>query len=148
VVRRPLILHSGATWRIRLSLCFLRPSRVHNPNSKSIGSAVFAQLTAECRPVRCCHLANMSEIVHWRNLANTIEILLLYPTRVHNPNDKSIHSPVSAQLTAESPYALQWDALSPSKSPHPMGDLDNHLIHGSLFKSFAVVSDFDIARLP
>ena len=27
--------------------CFLGPTRVHNPNCISIGSAVFAQLTAE-----------------------------------------------------------------------------------------------------
>jgi len=26
-------------------------------------------------------------------------------------------------MTAESPYTLQWDALSPSKLPLPMGDL-------------------------
>jgi len=33
--------HIGATWRIRLNLCFLRPTRVvvHNTNGKSIGSA-------------------------------------------------------------------------------------------------------------
>ena len=37
----------GATWRIRLNLCFLQPTRVHNPNGISIGSAVFAQLTAD-----------------------------------------------------------------------------------------------------
>jgi len=37
----------GATWRIRLILCLLRPTRVHNLNGISIGSAVFAQLTAE-----------------------------------------------------------------------------------------------------
>jgi len=40
-------VHTGATWWIRLNLCFLRPTRVHNPNSKSIGSAASAQLTAE-----------------------------------------------------------------------------------------------------
>jgi len=28
--------------------CFLRPTGVHNPNGKSIGSAVFAQVTVEC----------------------------------------------------------------------------------------------------
>jgi len=42
--------HTGATWRIRLNLCLLRPTstRVHIPNGKSIGSAdSFAQLTAE-----------------------------------------------------------------------------------------------------
>jgi len=41
--------HTGATWRIRLNLCFIRPTRVPKPNGKSIGSAISAQLTAECR---------------------------------------------------------------------------------------------------
>jgi len=35
--------HISATWWIRLNLCFLWPSRVHNPNGKSTGSEVFAQ---------------------------------------------------------------------------------------------------------
>jgi len=39
--------HIDATWRIRLNLCFLRPTRCHNASAKSIGSAVFAQLTTE-----------------------------------------------------------------------------------------------------
>jgi len=39
--------HMGTTCRIRLNLCILRPTRVHNPNGTSICSAVFAQLTAE-----------------------------------------------------------------------------------------------------
>jgi len=39
--------HIGAVWQIPLNLCFLRPTRVHNPKGKSIGSAVSAQLTAE-----------------------------------------------------------------------------------------------------
>jgi len=39
--------HIGATWRMRLNLCFLWPSGVRNPNGKSIGSAVSAQLLAE-----------------------------------------------------------------------------------------------------
>jgi len=43
----PMRAHIGATWRIRLNLCILRPTRVHNPNGKWIGSAVFAQLTAQ-----------------------------------------------------------------------------------------------------
>jgi len=34
---------------IRYSTYCLGPTRVHNPNGMSIGSAVFAQLTAECR---------------------------------------------------------------------------------------------------
>jgi len=39
--------HIGTTWRIGLNWCFLQPTRVHNPNGKSIGSAVSAKLTAE-----------------------------------------------------------------------------------------------------
>jgi len=38
--------HIGATWWIRLNLFFHRSIRVHNPNGKSIGLAIFAQLTA------------------------------------------------------------------------------------------------------
>ena len=34
-------------------------------------------------------------------------------------------------MTVECPYTLQWDSLSP-KMPFPMGDMDPHLIHGSL----------------
>jgi len=39
--------HIGATWRIRLNLCILQPTGVHNRNGKWIGSAVFAELTAQ-----------------------------------------------------------------------------------------------------
>jgi len=45
----------------------------------------------------------------------------------------SIRSTVFAQMTAECPCTLQWDAPSPpSKLPIPMGDLGPHLIQGSL----------------
>jgi len=42
----PPTRHIGATWRIRLSSCLLLPTRLHNPNGKSFGSAVFTQLMA------------------------------------------------------------------------------------------------------
>jgi len=68
---------------------------------------------------------------NWRHLANTIELVLLRPTRVHNANDKSIGSAVFAQLTAESHYTLQWAPLSLKIAPSHR-DLNPHLIHGSL----------------
>jgi len=43
--------HIGATWRIRLNLCILRPTRVHNRNGQWIGLAV---CTAYCR--KCLYL--------------------------------------------------------------------------------------------
>jgi len=42
-----LLGHIGATWRIWLNSSFPRPTGVHNPNGKSIGSAVVAYLMAE-----------------------------------------------------------------------------------------------------
>ena len=54
------------------------------------------------------------------------------PILAHNPNIISIGSAVFAQITAESPYTLQWHVPPPSKLPIPMGDLNPHLIHGTL----------------
>jgi len=51
--------YTGATWQIRLNLCFIWPTRVHNINGKSISAAVSAQLRAES------HL-------HWETLAPKI----------------------------------------------------------------------------
>jgi len=61
---------------------------------------------------------------------------LLGPIRAHRPNGISIGSAVFAQMTAErrrvSLYFAMGCALPPSKLRLPMGDLDPHLIHGSL----------------
>jgi len=106
-----------AHWRhLANTIELMLPSahKVHNPNCKSIVSAVFAQLAAECRPVHWLHLVNTIELVHigatWHIRLN---LCFLRPTRVQNPNGKSIHSAISAQLTAESHYTLQWAPLSP-----------------------------------
>ena len=76
-----------------------------------------AQLTAVCRRVPWRHLANTIEIVYidatWQMQLNSY---FLRPTPVHNPNGKSIDSAVTAHLTAESPYTLQWDAPFPPQN--------------------------------
>jgi len=46
-----------------------------------------------------------------------LKLCFLWPTQVHNPNGKLISSAISAQLTAESPYTLQWAPLSPKIAP-------------------------------
>jgi len=56
----------------------------------------------------------------------------LGPVWAHNPNGISIDLAVFAQVTAECPYTLQWEAPFPSKLPLSVGDLHSHLIHGSL----------------
>ena len=52
----------------------------------------------------------------------------LGPIRAHNPNGISIGSAVFAQMTAECPYTLQWDAPSPLKIEHFHGGSGPHLI--------------------
>ena len=82
----------GNTWWIRLNLCFLGPTRVHNPNGKSIGSAVFAQIPAECPytfKIAPSHGGCWPPSNTW----------FRGPTRVLNPNGISIGSAVSAGLT-------------------------------------------------
>jgi len=45
----------------------------------------------------------------------------LEPIRAHNPNGISIDSAVFAQMTAECPYSLQWDPLTPHNYLFPWG---------------------------
>jgi len=90
--------HIGATWRIRLNLCFLRPTRVHNSNRKSIGSTIFAQLTADTlqwvpRTPNCPF--------PWCIWSLDVHLTpFLWPIRAHNPNGISIGSTVFAGLTS------------------------------------------------
>ena len=126
------------TWQIRLNLCFLQPARVHNPNGKSIGSAIFAQLTAVSSgmPVHVlspnnfpfswgiCAPSNRSTCFFWLTLVHN-----------HNPNSISIGWAVFAQITAQYRYTLKRAAPSPLKLPLSMEDLDPHVTHDSLSPS-------------
>jgi len=105
----PSMRHTSATWRIPLNLCILRPTRVHNPNGKSIGSALFAQLTAES-----------AYTLQWAPLSTRIapshggsgppSNMIPWAHGRPKPNGTSIGSAVFAQVTAECPYTLQWFA--------------------------------------
>jgi len=81
-------------------LCFLGLPRTYIQNCISIGSAVFAQLTAEC-PYTLQWAASSplkTAPLHWGSgpLSKT---WFLGPTRVHNPNGISIGSAVFVGLT-------------------------------------------------
>ena len=87
--------HTGATWRIRLNLCFLRPTQVHNTNGKSIGSAILhSSRQRVVGRARACPSPNNCPF--WAP-SNTC---FLGPIRVDNPNGISIGSAIFAQLTA------------------------------------------------
>ena len=80
---------------------FLRLTRVHNPNGKSIASAIFAQLTAESPYTLQWDAPFTLKIASSHEgsepLSNT---WFLVPTRAHNPNGISIGSAVFAGLTS------------------------------------------------
>jgi len=77
---------------------FLLPTHVHNPNGISIGSAVFAQLTADCHWA-CPGMPFPLTVVrsHGRSGPSS-NIWFLEPTRAHNPIDISINSTIFAGL--------------------------------------------------
>ena len=78
--------------------CFLRPRRVHNPNGISIGSAVFAQITAEC-PHTLQWAAPLPQHCPFPGGCGTASnIWFLGPTQVLNPNGISIGSAIFAGL--------------------------------------------------
>jgi len=109
------------------------PSESTTPNGQSIGSAVSAQLMAECLYT-----------LQWATLSPKIfpshgesgplsSSWFLGPIQAHNPNSISITSAVFAQITAEFPCTLQWDTHFPLQNcPFPWWDLDRHLWDGSL----------------
>jgi len=103
----------GTTRQIRLNLCFLRPTWVHNPNDKSISSAVFAQLTAESPyTLQWALLSPQNCPFRWRIWTPSI-LWFLGPIQTHNPNGISIGSAVFTHTTVECPYTLRWNAPSP-----------------------------------
>jgi len=81
--QRILPWHIGATWRILLNLCILRPTRVHNRNGKWISSAVFAQLTAESAYT----VQYQPELpLPTGDLDLSCNTWCFWPMRAHNPN--------------------------------------------------------------
>jgi len=114
------------------NLCILRPTGVHSPNDKPIGSAVLAQVMAEG-----------AYTLQWAPLSPELPLSMkrsgppsnawcFGPMRAHNPNGTSIGSAVFAQMTAERPYTLHWFARFPLKIALSHGGSRPHAIHGSL----------------
>jgi len=77
------------------------PTRGHNPNGISMGSAIFTHLMAEC----CRTSLGMSFPIKIApsqgGSGPPSNTCFLGPTRVQNPNDISISSAVFAQLMSE-----------------------------------------------
>jgi len=102
---------------------FLGPIRVHSPNSKSVGSAVSVQFTAES-----------AYTLQWGTgpFPPKLSLLMggwgppsfswfLEADRAHNPNCITIGSAIFAQVTVECLYTLQWVPLSQKIAPSHWG---------------------------
>ena len=100
-------------------LVLFRPTKIHNPNGKSIGSAVFAQLPAESPyTLQWASLFPLKIAPSHGRSGPPSKTRFLEPIRAQNPNNISIASALFAQMTAECPYlqcryTLQWAASSP-----------------------------------
>ena len=110
---------------------FLGSTRLSIPNSISIGSAIFAQLMAECRYTLQWAASFPLKITSSHGGSGRHLTRFLGPILAHNPNGIVIGSAVFAQMTTVSLYFTMGHTF-PLKIARPMGDLEPHLIHGSL----------------
>jgi len=104
----PLLVRDGDP------IIFMIPEadRAHNPNCITIGSASFAQVTAECPcTLQWAPLSSKIAPSYWGS-GPPYKTRFLGPIRAHRPNAISIGSAVFPQTTVECPYTLQWDAHS------------------------------------
>jgi len=120
-------------------MCFLWLTRLHSPNSKSIGSAIFAQLTAVSSGTLAPPAKYNWNCVQWCHLANTIEFVLRSPHPSPQPKRK-IHQ-FSRFWTAHGRKSLYFTMgdPSPKNSPFYWGYLDPRQPHYSLGPSKPII---------
>jgi len=115
-----------------IHLCFLRPTRVHNPNGKFIGSAIIAQLTAES-PYTYNGLFFPPKLpLLMRYLESHLTRGSLGPPESSTQTASWSVQPFLHRRPQRIPILYNGTPLPPSKLPLPIRDLDPHLIHGSL----------------
>ena len=122
-------LHIGATWRMRLNVCILRPIGFHNQKRQIDQFSRFCP--AHCR--KCLYLT-IGHHIHQNCLPRGIwtpsNTWFVGAMRAHNPNDTSIGSAVFAQMIADCPLYNGFARFPLKITPFPWR-LDAHVIHGS-----------------
>ena len=125
--------HIGTTWQIRLSLCFLRATRVHNQNCKSIGSAISAQLTEECHWA-CPSMSFAIKLPLRTGIWKPIQYMVPWVHPIQHPKQQL--DPFSQLCTAPGRHYLHFTVYNrrpfPPKIATCRGRLDCHLTDGSL----------------
>ena len=109
--------HIGATWRIRLNLCFLWPAWVPNSNGKSTGQPfVFSSRQKVCILYSGRPFPPKFPLLVGGDLAPS-NSWYLGLVRAHSPNGITIGSAVFAQVTAECPILYNGTPLPPQNCP-------------------------------
>jgi len=107
--------------------CFLGPIRVTISDEVSIGSAIFAQFTAE-RPYTLAVWLPFPPPQNCRFSWGDLDPYVMHDSLgLSRPTTQKASSSIElffAQLTTEWPFTLQWVAPFPSKFLLPVGDLD------------------------
>ena len=123
--------HTGAIYRIWLKLCCLQPTRVHNPNCKSVGSATLhSSWHSVVRYARARHSSNNCPSLHRRSGPYLIRASLGLPKFTTQMASRSVQ--LFLHSSRQKVPILYNGRPFPPKRPRPLGDLDLHLIHGSV----------------
>ena len=110
---------------MRLNLCFLRHTWVHNPNSKSIGFC-----TAHGRKFLYFTVGNpfLQKFLLLMGIWIPSNSSFPWASQAHNPNSIMIGSAVFARDCRVSIYFTMARPFPPSKLPLFLGDVDHHLM--------------------
>jgi len=117
---------------MRLNLCILRPTEVHNPSGKSIGSAVLAQLTAES--AYTSQGAPLSTIVApvYKGSGPHLTHDALHPRQPTTQTAPWSVQPFLRRWLHNVPKPYSGWTVSPSTLPLPMGESAwSYVIHSS-----------------
>jgi len=122
----------GARWRQCANTCFLGTTGVHNPDGISIDSAIFVQLSAECRwacprhvfcvfPLKSCPWHGAIRIPIY-------VIPLAHPSPQPKRHLRLFSCFCKAHLTV-SLYFTMGHSFPPSNCPFPLGSALNVIAH-------------------
>jgi len=127
--------HGMAHWRhIANTIELVLPSAQPNPQPKRQSDRFSRFCTAHGRKSLYFTMGDTSpKIAHSHGGSGLpSNTQFLWPIQAHKPNGISIGSSVFAQMTAVSLYFTMGRPFPPQNCPFRRGDLDRHLIHGSL----------------
>jgi len=119
----------------QVNLFFFGPTQFHNPNAKSIGSAVFAPLTAESP--HTLQLAPLFPRLFLSMGGSELRLIYDYLSQYKPTTQRTSPSvqPFLRKWPQSVPILYNGPPLPPQNCRFQWGDVDSHLIRGSLIRS-------------